>query len=459
MPAPHNQPDKQPDNQPDNQPLNQPLSQPDSLWRALAATSPDESAALGTPLTRDLDVEVAVIGAGYSGLAAAYALQKRGVECVVLDANPVGWGASGRNGGVVSSKFRLSFPAIHALHGLDTAKRMHRLAHEGVRVVESLVDEFGLERARFEHTGSLRCAHTERAFASIRAEADWVRTTLGDTSMTVQSRDEVTRETGSTGFVGGVLSADAGTILPLEYVRGLARGIARRGVPIHESTPVLEMRRAPGDTRVTLRTPGGTVRAKQVIVATNAYSDLTPATSPYQRELVPFRSAMIATERLPAELDARLMVERRSYTETRRMMKWFRKVDGRMLFGGRDAFGKEGQTTGFDALQRAMIALFPELADLRVAYRWSGYVGMTFNSLPHVGRSDDATTFCLGYNGAGVAMASLLGQHAAALALGETPELSLLAAPGLRPVPFHSLRAPGVRLVAAWYQFLDAVGA
>jgi len=455
MPAPDKQPDKQPHNQPDNQPLNQ----PDSLWRALAATSPDESAALGAPLTRDLDVEVAVIGAGYSGLAAAYALQKRGVECVVLDANPVGWGASGRNGGVVSSKFRLSFPAIHALHGLDTAKRMHRLAHEGVRVVESLLDEFGLERARFEHTGSLRCAHTERAFASIRAEADWVRTTLGDTSMTVQSRDEVTRETGSTGFVGGVLSADAGTILPLEYVRGLARGIARRGVPIHESTPVLEMRRAPGDTRVTLRTPGGTVRAKQVIVATNAYSDLTPATSPYQRELVPFRSAMIATERLPAELDARLMVERRSYTETRRMMKWFRKVDGRMLFGGRDAFGKEGQTTGFDALQRAMVALFPELADLRVAYRWSGYVGMTFNSLPHVGRSDDATTFCLGYNGAGVAMASLLGQHAAALALGETPELSLLAAPGLRPVPFHSLRAPGVRLVAAWYQFLDAVGA
>lgn len=444
---------------PDKQPLNQPHNQPDSLWRALAAASPDASAALGTPLTRDLDVEVAVIGAGYSGLAAAYALQKRGVECVVLDANPVGWGASGRNGGVVSSKFRLSFPAIHALHGLDTAKRMHRLAHDGVRVVESLLDEFGLERARFEHTGSLRCAHTERAFASIRAEADWVRTTLGDTSMTVQSRDEVMRETGSKGFVGGVLSADAGTILPLEYVRGLARGIARRGVPIHESTPVLEMRRAPGDTRVTLRTPGGTVRAKQVIVATNAYSDLTPATSPYQRELVPFRSAMIATERLPAELDARLMVERRSYTETRRMMKWFRKVDGRMLFGGRDAFGKEGQTTGFDALQRAMVALFPELADLRVAYRWSGYVGMTFNSLPHVGRSDDATTFCLGYNGAGVAMASLLGQHAAALALGETPELSLLAAPGLRPVPFHSLRAPGVRLVAAWYQFLDAVGA
>ncbi|MFL9889745.1 Glycine/D-amino acid oxidase [Burkholderia sp. WP9] len=434
---------------------------PDSLWRALLAASPGAGATLstGVPLTRDLEVEVAVIGAGYSGLAAAYALQKRGVDCVVLDANPVGWGASGRNGGVVSSKFRLSFPTIDKLHGLDTAKRMHRLAHEGVRVVETLVDEFQLTRARFEATGSLRCAHTEAAFAAIRAEADWVRTQLGDTTMTVQSRAEIEHETGSKGFVGGVLSADAGTILPLEYVCGLARGLTLRSVPIYESTPVQQMHRAPGETRVTLRTPAGTVRAKQVIVATNAYSDLTPATAAYQRELVPFRSAMIATERLPAELDARLMVERRSYTETRRMMKWFRKVDGRMLFGGRDAFGKEGQTTGFDALQRAMVALFPDLADVRVDYRWSGYVGMTFNSLPHVGRSDDATTFCLGYNGAGVAMASLLGQHAAALALGETPELSLLGAPGLRPVPFHSLRAPGVRLVAAWYQFLDAVGA
>jgi glycine/D-amino acid oxidase-like deaminating enzyme len=168
---------------------------------------------------------------------------------------------------------------------------------------------------------------------------------------------------------------------------------------------------------------------------------------------------MIATESLPAELDARLMVNRRSYTETRRMMKWFRKVDSRMLFGGRDAFGKEGQKTGYEALRRAMIALFPELDGLRVEYQWSGYVGMTFNALPHVGRSDETTTFCLGYNGAGVAMASLIGQHAAALALGDRPELALLAQNGLRPVPFHSLRAPAVRLVAGWYQFLDAVGA
>ncbi len=426
----------------------------------MAARVPTSGAPVstGAPLTRDVDVEVAIVGAGYSGLSAAYALKKRGVECAVIDANPIGWGASGRNGGVVSSKFRVSFPAIASAHGIDMAKRMHRLAHDGVRTVEALVEEFGLERARLELTGSLRCAHTERALMSICAEADWLRTSLNDTSMTVQSREEVAHETGSAGFVGGVLSADAGTILPLEYVRGIAAGLTARGVPIHESTPVVEMARMKNG-RVHLRAPGGSIRAKQVIVATNAYSNLTGATASYHRELVPFRSAMIATAPLPRDLDAQLMVNRRSYTETRRMMKWFRKVDGRMLFGGRDAFGKEGEATGFDALQRAMVALFPQLKDVAVEYRWSGYVGMTFNALPHVGRSDEATTFCLGYNGAGVAMASLIGQHAAALALGETPELALLAQNGLRPVPFHTLRAPGVRLVAAWYQFLDAVGA
>ncbi|WP_448169037.1 NAD(P)/FAD-dependent oxidoreductase [Burkholderia ambifaria] len=440
-------------------PLASTAPQPDSLWWHLAARSGVLDARVDAgPLLRDVQTEVAVIGAGYSGLGAAYALQRRGVPCVVLDANPVGWGASGRNGGVVSSKFRLSFPTIAARHGLDVAKRMHRIAHDGVRTIEALVSEFGLSGAQFERNGSLRCAHTERALAACVAEAEWVRKSLGDASMTSLTGVQVAEETGSTGFVGGVLSADAGTILPLEYVLGLARGLTARGVPIHAHTPVVAIRREPGVPGVTLSTPGATVRAKRLIVATNAYSDITGATARYQRELVPFRSAMIATELLPCALDEALMTQRRSYTETRRMMKWFRRADGRMVFGGRDAFGKEGQNTGFEALRRAMVALFPALEDVRVEFRWSGYVGMTFNALPHVGRSDDTTVFCVGYNGAGVAMASLVGQHAAALALGETPDLALLAQDGLRPVPFRALRAPGVRFVAAWYQLLDALG-
>lgn len=430
----------------------------ESLWQWMGATSAPVSRS--TALAADLSVDVAIIGAGYSGLSAAHALQQHGVDTVVLDANAVGWGASGRNGGVVSSKFRQSFPTIANTHGIETAKVMHGLAHRGVRAVEALIDAYALDDAQYRQTGSLRCAHNERAFATIKGEAEWVARALGDTSMTVISAGQVASETGSTAFVGGVLSSDAGTILPLRYVRGLAAGLTAQGVPIYESTPVTAMSRNDrGDGGVLLTTPGGAVRARKVIVATNAYSNLSTATATYHKTLVPFRSAMIATERLPAELDACLMVERRSYTETRRMMKWFRKVDGRMLFGGRDAFGKEGQSAGLDALRRAMIDLFPALRDVPLAFGWSGYVGMTFDALPHIGAADDATTFCLGYNGAGVAMASLLGQYAAELVMGGKPALSLLAANGLKPVPFHGLRAPAVRALAGWYQFLDAVGA
>ena len=432
-----------------------------SLWEAMGdGDHAMHAVSAGQALTRDISVDVAIIGGGYSGLNAAYALHKRGASAVVLDAKTVGWGASGRNGGVITSKFRPSFPRIAKAHGLNVARDMHRIAHQAVRVVESHVAEFadfGLRDARYEHNGSLRCAHTDSALAVIRNEAEWLAANLGDRSLSVLSRHEVAAETGSNAFVGGVLSTDAGAILPLRYVRGLAAGVQSQGVDIFEGTPVFSMDRT--DKGVILRTPQASVNAGQVIIATNSYSNFTPATKAYHKTLVPFRSAMIATRKLTAEQDAVLMTQCRSYTETRRMMKWFRKVDGRILFGGRDAFGKEGQTTGFEALRRAMVELFPILQAWPIDYQWSGYVGMTFDALPHIGRADDRTTFCLGYNGAGIAMSSFLGQQAAALALGDPVTLSLLGREGLTPVPLHALRAPAVRMVAGWYQLLDALGA
>ena len=141
------------------------------------------------------------------------------------------------------------------------------------------------------------------------------------------------------GFVGGVLNPGSGGIHPLNYLRGLAKGVAQRGVPIFQESPVLALRRD-GDG-VVAETPGGSVRARQAIIATNSYSDLTSATARLQRTLVPFRSALIATEKLSPNLAGSLMPTGRTYTETKRMMRWFRKVDDRVIFGGRGAFGKQ----------------------------------------------------------------------------------------------------------------------
>jgi len=422
-----------------------------SLWKYTAEPGPSLRM-----LETDLSADVAIIGGGYSGLSAAHALQQRGIEPVVLEARIVGWGASGRNGGVVSAKYRLSFPAMAKAYGLETARCMHAIAHESLDAVEELIADLAIPRPQFERTGNMRCAHTQRALDALIAEAHWLRSELKDDSCSVLSRAELAAELGSDAFVGGVLHRQAGTIHPLNYVRGMAAGLTARKVQIFENSPVIRLLREPAG--VVVETPGARVRARQVLIATEAYSELSAATGQVNRNVIPFRSAIIATERMPAHLQAKLLTARRGYSETRRMMKWFRKVDGRFVFGGRGAFGQQDTASSFESLRRAMTTLFPDLEGLAIEFQWSGLVGMTFNQLPRVGRIDDRTYAAFGYNGVGIAMATLLGRYAGRLMTGESPELGLLDASRQKPVPFHSLRTPGVRMVAGWYQMLDALG-
>ncbi len=374
----------------------------------------------------------------------------------MLEGERPGWGASGRNGGVVTAKFRLSFPAIAAAHGKDVARRMYELAHEAVDSVGEMVDEFGIANARFTRTGQVKAAHNRETLRHAVAEAEWLRSELGDRTTSVLTADEVREETGSRAFVGGVRNDGSGGIHPLNYALGLAHGLARRGIRIFSRSPALRLR--PERDGILVETPGGSVRARQAVIATNSYSDLTDATRTFQRTLVPFRSAIIATQPLSANLAASVMPTRRTYTETKRMMRWFRMVDDRVIFGGRGAFGKQDSPAAFRALHRTMVGIFPELAEVPLAYQWSGLVAMTLDSMPHVGRADERILFAMGYNGAGVAMSTLMGRYLAAFARGETPDVGLLDARRLRRVPLYPLREPAVRLVAGWYQFLDAIG-
>jgi gamma-glutamylputrescine oxidase len=404
----------------------------------------------------DVQADVVIVGGGYTGLSTAHHLAASGMEPLVLEAHWPGWGASGRNGGVVTAKFRPSFPAIAAASGRDVARRMYEIAHEAVDTVGELVETFRIESAAFTRTGQVKAAHNRETLQYAVAEAEWLEAELGDSTMSVMSADEVREETGSTAFVGGVRNAGSGGIHPLNYLHGLAEGVAAQGIKIYSRSPVLRLGRE--GSGILAETPGGTVRARQAVIATNGYSDLTDATRSFQRTLIPFRSAIIATGPLSANLAASVMPTRRTYSETKRMMRWFRMVDDRVIFGGRGAFGKQESPAAFRALHKAMVGIFPQLADVRLAYRWSGLVAMTLDALPHVGRIDDRVLFAMGYNGAGVAMSTLMGRYLAAFARGESPDVGLLDASRLRRVPFYPLREPAVRLVAGWYQLLDAMG-
>lgn len=432
-------------------PIDMPPPAP-SLWAEVAEIPPGVPA----PLAGDITADVAIVGAGYTGLCAALHLVAAGRSVVVLDAGAVGYGASGRNGGVVSTKYRASLSDMARSHGQDRARAMYRLGHEAVDHVAEMVDRHAIPEAQFTLTGNLRCAHTPRAFAALRAEMDVAREVFGDRTTEALTGDEVRGETGSDGFVGGVLARHSGLIRPLDYARGLARALGRAGGRICEQSPVLRIETAGRGRR--LITPGGSVTAAQVILATNGYSDLTGATPGPRRAVVPFRSAMIATAPLSDNLRATVMAGCRSYSETRRMMRWFRPMDGRMIFGGRGAFGRTDSAAAFDALHAAMLRLFPQLQGVAITHRWSGLVAMTMNSLPQVGRIDDATSFAIGYNGAGIAMASLMGARLGEIVAGGRPDLGLMGPGPLRTVPFHALRGPAVRVVAGWYQLLDRAG-
>jgi glycine/D-amino acid oxidase-like deaminating enzyme len=423
----------------------------DSLWRATSVARPEFGS-----LSGDQAFDVAIIGGGYTGLSTARHLAKAGLSPVVLEANRIGWGASGRNGGVVSGKFRIGFKDIAARHGLDTARRMHDLGLEAIEHVGQLVEELGIKGADYRPSGSLRCAHNAHTLDVLKSETAWLREALGDNGISILSAGEVAAETGSRGFTGGMLSAHGGVIHPLNFVLGLAAGLKAEGIAIFERTPVIRFGR--DGAGVVVETPGGRITARQLVIATNSYSDLTPATASVRKAIIPFRSAMIATEPLAGTPGAGLLASGRSYTETRRMMRWFRKSGDRLLYGGRGAFGKTDTESAFAALEKAMVRQFPELATVKVTHRWSGLVAMTLDSLPHLGRLDDRVVYSVGYNGTGVALASGIGRHVAALVTGGKPDLGLLTRQPLHPIPFYGLREPAVRLVAGWYQFLDAIG-
>lgn len=427
------------------------LSAASSLWRETASAAPACQALTGAAVA-----DVAIIGAGYTGLCAALRAIEKGLKPAVLEAGEIGFGASGRNGGVVSTKYRVSLSDMARNHGVDVARLMNRLAHDAMDGVEHNVQAHGIHSAGFAKSGNLRCAHNANALAGLSAEAGIAMETFGDTSLKILDAEETRQETGSSAFVGAVLNRHAGVIHPLNYARGLAHAVRKAGGDIYEGSLAESIERTAGGVEVTTRQ--GVLRAKRLIIATNGYSDLSSATSLVRRSVIPFRSAMVATEPLPAETFATLMRNGRSYSETRRMMRWFRRIDDRMLFGGRGAFGKSDSAAAFASLEAALKETFPQLAGVSVTHRWSGLVAMTMDSLPQIGLADEKTAFALGYNGAGIAMASFLGRCALDILLGEQVELGLMRRKRPEPIPFYFLREPAVRTVAGWYQFLDRIG-
>lgn len=421
-------------------------SLPASLWAATARPAPPT-----TVLSGHIEADVAIVGAGYTGLSAALHLAEAGAKVAVIDAHEPGWGASGRNGGQVNPGLKHPKAVLERMFGAAQGSRLYEAAAGAPRFLFDLVRRLDID-CGLRTSGTFVLAHTPAALATLEGRAK----TLSAEGVSVRMLDAtaVTREVGTSAYVGGMLDSRGGNLHPLSYARGLAAAAIERGAALYRLSPATRIERA-GD-KWSVATPSGAVRAGHVVVATNGYTDrLWPKLA---ATVLPVNSFQIATEPLPPDLLGSVLPGAQSVYDSRRLILYFRlSDDGRLVLGGRASFSVTDRAADYDVLRRVLDGLFPQLARVQIAYRWSGRVAITQDFLPHLHELAPRLFAALGYNGRGVAMATLMGKLLADLVVGKREDVPFPIT-ALRPIPFHPFRQPVLHAVMQYQTLMDAWG-
>jgi len=412
-------------------------------WEA----APLDDAAGRPPPTR---IDIAVVGAGYSGLSAALTAARGGRSVAVLDADRPGEGASTRNGGMCGDFLKPEFAALRRRYGADRARALLLEAREALDFLDSFIGEEGID-CHFVRCGRFTGANKPHDYENLARELEVLRREVGvDGDMIPPG--ETDSEVGSDLYHGGRLMHRHGGLHPGLFHRGLLDRVRAAGAEVFGETPVTAIaRRSDG---FVVSTPRGEVTARDVIVASNGYT--RPVTRWLRRRVIPVTSYMIATEPLAPELMGRLMPRRRMLTDSNRLLCYYRpSPDGRrILFGGRPAYAPVDLRQSARALHRYMATIFPELAAVRVSHSWTGFIAYTFDRLPHVG-VHDGLHYALGYCGSGVVMSTWLGRKAALAVLGAPEAKSAFAGTEFPTMPFYSGRPWFLPVVATSFRLRD----
>lgn len=404
-------------------------------------------------------VDVAVIGAGFTGLSAARALAQRGARVAVLETNSLGWGASSRNGGMVLSGTKLGVETLIARYGLDVARRIYAASRSAIDCVEGMVAEEKID-CNFSRCGYLEVACKPAHFRGYAQAAERIERDFSH-KLRIIPKEALREEIGSSIYFGGLLDESSAGVNPARYVAGLGAAAMRAGACVFEHARVegVESTSRNGTGGFTLRTPRGNVHAEKVFVGTSGYT--SSATRALQKKIIPIGSYIIATEALPEALARELSPRGRMISDTRNFLFYYRLTpDRRMLFGGRAAFFPETDSTirrSAEILRRGMIGVFPQLRDAKVDYVWGGTLDFAFDVMPHAGQLD-GLNFAYGYAGHGVAMATYLGMKMAEAMCGDTVDnpFAEIPFPGA-PLGLYNGRPWFLPFAAAWYKLLDWV--
>jgi glycine/D-amino acid oxidase-like deaminating enzyme len=356
------------------------------------------------PLPKSADV--VIIGSGYTGLSAAIQTAKHGLHTVVVDAESAGWGCSSRNGGQVSTSLKPSFLQLQAKYGRDKAVAILSEGYNALNWVESFTQEANID-CDFKRVGLFCGAHNKAALQGYR---DTIANTVPEfeTQPFIVEPKDTRKEIDSDDYMGGMVLPHHGSIDPGRYHLGLLAHAKQLGVEVISHCKVDDIRKSAGKFNVS--TTKGNISAKDVLVATSGYTGkLTPW---QQQRIIPIGSYVIATEPLAEGQLETLIPNDRMVIDSRKVVVYFRSCPERkrIIFGGRVSLNETNPKLSGPKLHALMVQRFPMLHDIKISHSWMGFVGYTFNEMPHLGKQD-GIHYSMGYCGSGVSLASYFGMR------------------------------------------------
>jgi gamma-glutamylputrescine oxidase len=418
---------------------------PDSYYAATAVGMRDYPALDGVR-----QADVCVIGGGFTGLSAALNLAERGLDVVLLEAERVGFGASGRCGGLVGSGQRKDVLEMEEMFGLERSRLLWDFAEAAKQEIRERVEKHDI--ACDLQRGQLTGVHKKRYVGSSREEADALSERYDYPFCAVLNAEETRARVATDDFFESLYDTEALTLHPLNYSLGLARAAAEAGVRIYENSRVLKYSRTdPAE----IMTANGSVKAHFIVLACNAYlGKLEPRVA---GKIMPINNFMIATEPLGESRAQELINGRFGIHDTRFVVNYFRMSDDqRLIFGGGENYraGFPGDIKKF--VRPHMLRLFPQLKDVRIDYGWGGTLSVTVNRLPHIGRLQPNVFFAQGYSGHGISTASFAGKIIAEAITGTADRFDVFADLPIRTFPGGTLlRYPGMILAMLYYTIKD----
>lgn len=405
------------------------------------------------PLEGSTDSDVCVIGGGYTGLSTAIHLRQLGYSVTVLEANRMGWGASGRNGGHVATGQRADQETLEKWLGLDRAKALWELGLEAVDTVCDLIERHNIDCELKQ--GNLHVASKARDIAELPAEVEHLQKVYGYQQIRYVDARELAEMTSAQGFGGATLDSGSRHLHPLNFCLGLADAALQLGAQLHEGSRVLSYSEG---KQLTVRTDRGEVRAKFLVVACNGYLEkLEPRAA---GRIMPINNYMLATAPLPEELARRLIRDDTSMSDSRFVINyWKLSADNRLLFGGGESYSSRFPADIKGFVRKYMLRVYPELADTRIDYGWGGTLAITLKRMPDFGRLSPNTFYAHGYSGHGVPIATLAGKLLAEVISGTAERFDVMASvPPSRFPGGTLLRWPGLVAGMLFYKLRDSIG-